>query len=61
MPTPKRKQSKSKRGNRRAHDKLVNPATSTCPECGEAKRPHNVCGNCGTYRGRTIVANDEIA
>lgn len=55
MPTPRRKQTRSKRGMRRSHDSLATPAKSTCPECGEVKRPHFVCANCGTYRGKEVL------
>ena len=26
-----------------------------CPQCGEYKTPHRVCGNCGYYNGREVV------
>jgi large subunit ribosomal protein L32 len=35
--------------------KLTAPARSTCPQCGEVKLPHRVCGNCGYYNGKQIV------
>ena len=27
-----------------------------CPNCGELKRPHNVCTKCGQYDGKEVVA-----
>ena len=27
-----------------------------CPDCGELKRPHNLCTACGHYNGREIVS-----
>lgn len=59
MPTPKKRHSRCKRGNRRSHDALSRPATSVCPQCGEPKRPHHVCLACGTYRGRTVIKQEE--
>lgn len=46
---PKRKISKSRKGRRRAHHALKTPAYGPCPNCGEPKRPHFVCENCGKY------------
>ena len=55
MPNPKRRHSKARRDKRRAHDAIARPATSTCPNCGEAKLPHRACGHCGYYRGRQVI------
>jgi large subunit ribosomal protein L32 len=41
---------------RRAHDSLSVEAFQECPNCGELKRPHNLCGSCGHYNGREIVS-----
>ncbi len=59
MAVPKRRTSRSKRDKRRSHDAIRSPARSTCPQCGEPKLPHRVCGNCGTYRGREVIQTDE--
>ena len=59
MAVPKRRTSRAKRDLRRAHDALDLPARSRCPQCGEPKRPHRVCANCGTYRGREVVPTEE--
>jgi len=40
---PKRRKSKSAKGNRRSHDFLVAPALNTCPQCKLAVPPHKVC------------------
>jgi large subunit ribosomal protein L32 len=59
MAVPKAKTTKSRRNMRRSHHALAAPARSNCPQCGEAKHPHRVCPNCGTYRGREVVQTDE--
>ena len=59
MAVPKAKTTKSRRNMRRSHDALARPARSNCPQCGEAKAPHRVCPNCGTYRGRKVVDVEE--
>lgn len=62
MAVPKRRKSKSRRDMRRAqHDKISAPNLVPCPNCGEPKLPHRVCGYCGHYRGRevTIQAGEE--
>ncbi|HPR18585.1 MAG TPA: 50S ribosomal protein L32 [Candidatus Cloacimonadota bacterium] len=55
MPVPKRRTSKSRRDKRRTHDKAVMPAVSTCSNCGEAVKPHNICGKCGHYNGKKVL------
>ena len=59
MAVPKAKTTKSRRDMRRSHHALVAPPRSNCPQCGEAKPPHRVCANCGTYRGREVIRTDE--
>lgn len=61
MAVPKKKTSKSKRDMRRSHHAVSAGASQECPNCGEAKRPHHVCGACGYYDGREVVATKSAA
>ncbi|HAG91360.1 MAG TPA: 50S ribosomal protein L32 [Bdellovibrionales bacterium] len=56
MPTPKKKTTRSKRDMRRAHDFLTAPGVHNCPNCGALARPHHVCGSCGYYKNKEVVA-----
>lgn len=56
MAVPKKKTSPAKRNMRRSHDGLKAMAYAECPNCGENKRPHHVCGACGHYDSREVVA-----
>ncbi|OGQ13810.1 MAG: 50S ribosomal protein L32 [Deltaproteobacteria bacterium RIFCSPHIGHO2_02_FULL_40_11] len=60
MAVPKKKQTRMKRGHRRAHQKLVAPQTIQCPNCKGATMPHRVCPACGHYKGKEIVRSDEL-
>ena len=55
MAVPKRRTSKSKAAKRRTHKKTCAPNVTSCPQCGEAKLPHNACPECGTYKGRDVL------
>ncbi|VAX20856.1 LSU ribosomal protein L32p @ LSU ribosomal protein L32p, zinc-independent [hydrothermal vent metagenome] len=59
MPVPKKKTSRSKRGMRRSHDALSQPAFSDCPECGATKAPHMVCPECGYYKNTQVMEVEE--
>ncbi|MDH2326116.1 50S ribosomal protein L32 [Cereibacter sp. SYSU M97828] len=56
MAVPQNRVTKSRRNMRRAHDALVASNPSDCPNCGELKRPHHVCGACGHYDAREVVS-----
>ncbi len=60
MAVPKSKISKSKRDMRRAHHALKGTNHQECPNCGEIKLPHHVCGACGYYKGREVVEIDSV-
>ena len=56
MAVPKGKVSSARQNKRRSNVwKLQPPALMKCPQCGEYKTPHRVCGNCGYYNGRDVV------
>ncbi len=55
MPNPKRRHSKRRTSQRRAHDHLTPPAFTECPNCHEMKQPHRACAQCGFYKGREVV------
>jgi len=56
MAVQKNRVTRSKRNMRRAHDALSAVASNECPNCGELKLPHHVCGSCGYYKDREVVA-----
>lgn len=55
MAVPRKKVTRAKRNQRRSHDALGQNSYHDCPNCGELKRPHHVCGACGHYAGREVV------
>lgn len=59
MAVPKRKTSKARRDKRRSSVwKLEAPNLVKCPQCGELKRQHRLCANCGYYNGREVIKMD---
>jgi large subunit ribosomal protein L32 len=58
MAVPKRKTSPSRRGMRRAHDKLPKNAYVENQE-GELQRPHHIDLKTGMYRGRQVLKPKE--
>jgi len=59
MAVPKRKNSKSHKGQRNSHAALKPAGLSACQRCGYLRPPHRVCPQCGHYRDREIFAKDE--
>lgn len=59
MAVPFRRVSKTSGRMRRTHYKISANETTTCPKCGEEIRPHRVCTNCGTYKGKEVVKKEE--
>jgi large subunit ribosomal protein L32 len=59
MAVPKRKQSNSRTGRRRAHDALNAKQLASCPQCGFRLPTHIICPRCGYYQGRIVVEAQE--
>jgi large subunit ribosomal protein L32 len=55
MAVPKKKVSKSRRGQRRSHDAFRATTLVECSNCGEMKLPHHICAACGHYKGREVI------
>ncbi len=56
MAVPKKKMSRSRTRQRKAHWKVSSPTLATCSQCGAMHIPHRVCHECGSYNGREIIA-----
>ena len=55
MPNPKRRHSKARTRQRRAHDAIKAPQFYTDKDSGESKVPHRIDAATGTYNGRQII------
>jgi large subunit ribosomal protein L32 len=55
MAVPKKHKTRSGRNQRRAHDFLTKEQLSVCKNCTFPVRPHEVCQNCGFYRGKQVI------
>lgn len=55
MPTPKRKVSKSRRDKRSANKGIKPKATTLCQTCQAPLSCHQVCKECGYYKGTKIL------
>jgi large subunit ribosomal protein L32 len=58
---PKRRVSKARQGERRAHLAIGAPALVECDHCHELKRAHHVCPTCGYYNGREAVSIEPVS
>jgi len=55
MPVPKRKVSHARKSKRSANKRFALKAFTTCPNCNEVIMPHQVCKECGHYKGVKIL------
>jgi len=46
---------------RDANKALTPAATSVCPRCSASKRPHEICGNCGFYKGQQMLQSKPLS
>lgn len=56
MAVPKKRKSHSRTRTQRSHDALTPSYWVTCAQCRDPMRLHRVCGACGYYRGRAVLA-----
>ena len=60
MAVPARRVSSTRRDKRRSNVwKMEAPALQKCPQCGEFKATHRVCGSCGYYNGRQVISVED--
>ena len=58
MAVQQNKVTRSRRGQRRSHDKLARPALSIDATTGETHRRHHVSAD-GFYRGKKVLQRDD--
>jgi len=56
MAVPKRKKSKMRVRQRRAHITAPVAEVGACPACGAPRQCHRACPSCGTYRDRKVLS-----
>lgn len=56
MAVPKQRHNSSRSKRRRAgHQKLSAPEMISCSNCNKQVQPHQVCSNCGYYKGKAVI------
>ena len=55
MTVPKQRHTKSRRNKRRLNIFINKPTLTVCPKCKQPVKPHVVCFNCGSYKGRQVI------
>ena len=61
MAVPFRRVSKTRGRMRRTHSKISENATTKCPKCGADVRPHRVCTEFGTYKGKEVIKEEKVS
>jgi large subunit ribosomal protein L32 len=55
MGVPNKRGTKSTRNQRRMHIFVKAPFLALCQKCGKPVLPHQVCQNCGYYKGQEVI------
>jgi large subunit ribosomal protein L32 len=55
MPVPKRKRSRARRDQRFANKGIKAKGLNTCSSCEATISSHQICQNCGCYKGRKVM------
>jgi len=53
---PKKRHSRQRQGKRRASIHLSLSHTVTCANCGTDILTHQICPNCGFYKGKEVIS-----
>lgn len=61
MALPRNRVSNAKKNSRRAHHAKKPTNVAACENCGNARLPHSVCGSCGQYNNRVVLASSQEA
>lgn len=59
MSVPKRRKTHSKTRMGRSHLALKKVQGTLCLNCKQPVLPHQVCANCGYYKGRQVIRTKE--
>jgi large subunit ribosomal protein L32 len=60
MAHPKTRISKQRKHKRRTHYKIEAPNVVACSNCGGPKLTHHICGECGYYRSKPLIAVEAV-
>jgi large subunit ribosomal protein L32 len=60
MGVPKKKTSRSRKGNRRGHHHIEAASYVKCDNCGELKLAFSICNNCGYYNKVQYIKKEEV-
>lgn len=55
MAEPKKRLTSTRSGNRRSHLAKKTKSLASCSKCQSPVLAHNVCGQCGYYKGEDIL------
>lgn len=55
MSVPKKRASSRARKTRASHHALKATSLTTCSKCQKPVKPHQVCKNCGFYKGKDVL------
>jgi len=59
MAVPRNRHSKARRNSKRAHHAKTPRQTQDCKNCGKPSLSHRMCGACGFYSGKSVIALEE--
>lgn len=59
MAVPARRVSKTRGGTHRANFALSKKETTKCLSCGAIIKPHRVCKECGSYKGKKVIEENK--